>query len=199
MNPNSISVESGINMGSRNYIISRNSYQKMSSMPMRITCGARDVVANRKTYFDISCEHHPVRLSTLDKNFFAQKKCSKGTSLNSRPPWNFSTHVGNREYVFPTILNFERLKSISRGSNNATLCLNPHLAGLPSFARDSLWAFSLLELPQPIRSRCLGYTTAGNVMIGDGSEFYCRPPAGLPNQKSNNTVAKCLNWDFTDV
>lgn len=183
VNPNSISF----NSGPRNNIVSRNSYQTTSSNPIIITCGGCNFVANQKTYFDVSCEHHPVRLRTLNPNFSSQNECFRRNTLDGRPPWNSSTHVGSRENSLP-----QRLKSSTAQNLKSQLA-----AGSTSFVRDSLWAFYLLELPQPIRSTCLGHTNAGSVIIGDGSEFKCRPPAGLPNQKSDNSVAKCLNWDST--
>jgi hypothetical protein len=94
VNPNSISVESGINSGSRNYIISGNSYQRTtSSKPIRVTCGGCNFVEKRKTYFDVSCEQ-----SSLNPNFITQNISFRRDTSDGRPPWNSSTHVGSREY-----------------------------------------------------------------------------------------------------
>ena len=193
VNPNSISVGSGINSGSRNYILSCNSHRRTtSSKPIRVTCGGCNFVEKLKTYFDVSCEHQPVSLNTLDPNFITQNIRFRRNTPDGRPPWNSSTHVGSREYSSPKGSN------PIKGSKNTTQHSKSQFASTSS-ARDSLWAFYLLELPQPIRSTCLGYTNAGSFVIGDVSEFNCRPPAGLPNQKSDSSVANCLNWNFTDV
>jgi hypothetical protein len=173
VNRYSISVESGINSGYRNYSRNREMSSSNRSIAFGRTCVGINFVANRKSYFDISYEYQPIRFNTstslpAHRNFFQRN------SLDGRPRWNSSTHTGNRDTVY---FSPERLKSISNKS--------------PLLAKEKR-----LESPRPIRSTYLGYTNAGNVS-GAGSEFFGRPPAGLPNPKSNNnSVANCLNWDL---
>lgn len=174
VNRYSISVESGINSGYRNYSRNREISSSNRSIAFGRTCVGINFVANRKSYFDISYEYQPIRFNT-SANLPAHRNFFQSNSLDGRPPWNSSTHIaGNRDavYSFP-----ERLKSIPKESK--------------LFAKEKR-----LESPRPIRSTYLGYTNAGNVS-GAGSEFFGRPPAGLPNPKSiNNSVANCLNWDL---
>lgn len=169
VNRYSISVESGINSGYRNYSRNREMSSSNRSIAFGRTCVGINFVANRKSYFDISYEYQPIRFNNTSANFFQRN------SLDGRPRWNSSTHTGNRDALYYLIP--ERLKSISNKS--------------PLLAKENR-----LESPRPIRSTYLGYTNAGNVS-GSGSEFFGRPPAGLPNPKSNNnSVANCLNWDL---
>ena len=195
VNRYSICVESGINSGPRNYSENR---EVSSNRPIAFgrICYGINLVANRKSYFDISYEYQPIRLNTL-YNLPTQRKYFQCNSLDGRPPWNSSTHIANRDalYPFPKRLESIPKESNNISNNNTALQSNVQLADSSFFEKESLWKFRRLELPRPIRSTYLGYTNAGNVS-GDGSIFFGRPPAGLPNPKSSNTVAKCLNWDF---
>lgn len=120
----------------------------------------------------------------------------KNYPSDGRPPWNSSTHAGKR-HAPSALPATKRSEYPPEGLKNQIEGLAPinqetSRKETSSLAGKNTWAFYLLDLPEPIRSTRLGYTNARRIILSDGSEFYNRPFAGLPNNYSDS-VANCLN------
>lgn len=177
----------------------------MSSKPVRSptlgrTSAGCNLVSNQLMYsVPLICYkrcYYPIRSSAMYPTFSAQRNLFKNYSIDNRPPWNSSTHTGNR-LALPGLLAAKRSNSAFeelKDKNERLAAINQptNQKESSSLARESTWAFYLLDVPKPIRSTSPGYTNARRVILSDGSEF-CNPHfAGLPNDYSNS-VANCLN------